>query len=84
MDGPEPLDEVESEPEYSDCSEAEDVDVGHMALAEPPPAVPSTQRVLRTGPKGLQPPRTLETTLFDRLERMYGPSIKRMLTVQYR
>lgn len=32
----------------------------------------------------LVPPRTLETTLFDRLEKMYGPSIKRMLEVQYR
>ena len=32
----------------------------------------------------LRPPRTLETTMFDRLEKMYGPSIKRMLTVQYR
>ncbi|KAH7925357.1 P-loop containing nucleoside triphosphate hydrolase protein [Leucogyrophana mollusca] len=32
----------------------------------------------------LRPPRTLETTLFDRLERMYGPDIKRMLNVQYR
>ncbi|KAJ7201078.1 P-loop containing nucleoside triphosphate hydrolase protein, partial [Mycena pura] len=40
-------------------------------------------------PKGkksakLSPPRTLETTLFDRLEKMYGTSIKRMLQVQYR
>lgn len=33
---------------------------------------------------GLRPPRSLETTLFDRLEKMYGPGIKRMLTVQYR
>ncbi|PBK66380.1 P-loop containing nucleoside triphosphate hydrolase protein [Armillaria solidipes] len=32
----------------------------------------------------LKPPRTLETTLFDRLEKMYGPNIKRMLQVQYR
>lgn len=32
----------------------------------------------------LRPPRTLETTLFDRLERMYGSKIKRMLQVQYR
>ena len=32
----------------------------------------------------LRPPRTLETTMFDRLEKMYGPSIKRMLSVQYR
>ncbi|EIW79810.1 P-loop containing nucleoside triphosphate hydrolase protein [Coniophora puteana RWD-64-598 SS2] len=33
---------------------------------------------------GLRPPRSLETTLFDRLERMYGPGIKRLLNVQYR
>ncbi|KAJ7130315.1 AAA domain-containing protein [Mycena epipterygia] len=32
----------------------------------------------------LRSPRTLETTLFDRLEKMYGSSIKRMLQVQYR
>ena len=32
----------------------------------------------------LRPPRSLETTLFDRLEKMYGPDIKRMLKVQYR
>ncbi|KAL0946071.1 hypothetical protein HGRIS_012344 [Hohenbuehelia grisea] len=32
----------------------------------------------------LFPPKTLETTLFDRLEKMCGPSIKRMLTIQYR
>ncbi|KAG1861195.1 AAA domain-containing protein [Suillus subalutaceus] len=36
------------------------------------------------GRTGLRPPRTLETTLFDRLERMYGPDIKRLLNVQYR
>lgn len=32
----------------------------------------------------LRPPKTLETTLFDRLEKMYGSSIKRMLEIQYR
>ena len=32
----------------------------------------------------LIPPRTLETTLFDRLEKMYGSSIKKMLEIQYR
>lgn len=32
----------------------------------------------------LVPPRTLETTLFDRLEKMYGASIKQMLKIQYR
>lgn len=34
--------------------------------------------------KPLKPPRTLELTLFGRLERLYGPAIKRILTVQYR
>lgn len=32
----------------------------------------------------LRPPKTLETTLFDRLEEMYGSYIKRMLEIQYR
>ena len=39
-------------------------------------------KALRHG--ALEPPRTLETTLFDRLEKMYGPGIKRLLNVQYR
>jgi DNA polymerase alpha-associated DNA helicase A len=39
---------------------------------------------LKENRKPLKPPRTLETTLFDRLEKMYGPGIKRMLNVQYR
>jgi DNA polymerase alpha-associated DNA helicase A len=34
--------------------------------------------------RGLTPPRTLELTMFERLEKMYGPGIKCMLTVQYR
>lgn len=32
----------------------------------------------------LKPPRTLETTLFDRLEILYGQGIKRVLNTQYR
>jgi hypothetical protein len=36
------------------------------------------------GKTHLRPPRTLETTLFDRLERLYGEGIKRVLKVQYR
>lgn len=45
----------------------------------------NAKKVGTTGTKsGLRPPRTLETTLFDRLEKMYGTKIKRMLTVQYR
>ena len=41
-----------------------------------------------TGPglryRGLILPRTLELTMFERLEKMYGPGIKCMLNVQYR
>lgn len=44
--------------------------------------VPPIVKTLRRGT--LMPPRTLETTLFDRLEKMYGPGIKRLLDVQYR
>lgn len=43
---------------------------------------PLMAKALRRG--ALEPPRTLETTLFDRLEKMYGPGIKRLLNVQYR
>lgn len=32
----------------------------------------------------LVPPKTLETTLFERLESMYGSDIKNMLEIQYR
>ncbi|KAJ7507151.1 AAA domain-containing protein [Mycena galericulata] len=78
--------EDSSDSENSSSSETE---------AEPPsdkPKVPQTDPVLK-GDSGsmaqkrlpvLRPPRTLETTLFDRLENMYGSSIKRMLQVQYR
>jgi len=45
-------------------------------------ANPLVVKVLRRG--ALEPPRTLETTLFNRLEKMYGPGIKRLLNVQYR
>ena len=60
---------------------------------EPAQATPSSQTSsakiadtskTRTKHTGLRPPRTLETTLFDRLEKMYGSGIKRMLKVQYR
>jgi DNA polymerase alpha-associated DNA helicase A len=46
--------------------------------------VDTSKTKAKTNCTGLKPPRTLETTLFDRLEMMYGLGIKRMLTVQYR
>ncbi|TBU50784.1 P-loop containing nucleoside triphosphate hydrolase protein [Dichomitus squalens] len=62
-------------------------DEGDCAMtADPKEPLRSTPRdPHKPGPKAvLRTPRTLETTLFERLEKMYGPGIKRMLTVQYR
>ncbi|KAG6914845.1 hypothetical protein DXG01_014977 [Tephrocybe rancida] len=61
-------------PSYSEEHELETDVPKKPATSVPPRAVRSL----------LRPPRTLETTLFDRLEDMYGNSIKRMLTIQYR
>lgn len=44
----------------------------------------TSQVSIRGGKTLLVPPKTLETTLFDRLENMYGSGVKRMLDVQYR
>ncbi|TFK91033.1 P-loop containing nucleoside triphosphate hydrolase protein [Polyporus arcularius HHB13444] len=62
-------------------------DEGDPALtADPEELLKSTPKDPRkAGSKPvLRPPHSLETTLFERLEKMYGPGIKRMLTVQYR
>ena len=77
-----PVEESASDPESSISDSSEDLQDVRDAV---------TSVSITTGIKDpkylnplLRPPRTLETTLFDRLERMYGPSIKRMLNVQYR
>ncbi|KAI9850503.1 MAG: hypothetical protein M1838_005567 [Thelocarpon superellum] len=44
----------------------------------------ATKATKANGPSEASPGLTLETTLFDRLLALHGPSIKRMLTVQYR
>ncbi|KAI0780930.1 P-loop containing nucleoside triphosphate hydrolase protein [Trametes elegans] len=62
-------------------------DEGDPGIASDPEAPSKTapKDPRKTGTQAvLRPPRTLETTLFERLEKMYGPGIKRMLTVQYR
>ncbi|KAJ7074075.1 AAA domain-containing protein [Mycena amicta] len=51
---------------------------------KPKPAKAASTTKPKTKQALLKPPRTLETTLFDRLEKMYGKSVKRMLQVQYR
>ena len=58
------------------------MDKTHTETSATEERVPSIANPLRRG--ALVPPRTLETTLFDRLEKMYGPGIKRLLNVQYR
>ena len=62
-----------------DKSLAEDESHDMTAVAKPAAAPKVNHRKIE-----LRPPRTLETTLFDRLEKMYGAGIKRMLKVQYR
>ncbi|KAF9242318.1 AAA domain-containing protein [Melanogaster broomeanus] len=71
----------DSESVRGDTEIAEDAVVPATAGAEKSTELP-VQKPRRS--IGLRPPRTLETTLFDRLERMYGPGIKRLLNVQYR
>jgi DNA polymerase alpha-associated DNA helicase A len=75
---PERLDEESSngDSENDDEDEAADTDV---ETATHSPIIKTTKRITR-----LIPPRSLEITLFDRLEKMYGSRIKRMLNVQYR
>ncbi|KAI0647054.1 P-loop containing nucleoside triphosphate hydrolase protein [Trametes meyenii] len=66
---------------------SEDEDEGDSEIAaDPEESVKATPRdPQKKGSQAiLHPPRTLETTIFERLEKMYGPGIKRMLTVQYR
>ncbi|KAI9064437.1 P-loop containing nucleoside triphosphate hydrolase protein [Trametes sanguinea] len=70
-EGSESTEEEEGDPEIAADPEES------LKAAPRDPRKPGSQAILR-------PPRTLETTLFERLEKMYGPGIKRMLTVQYR
>lgn len=74
------LPEVKEAPASPDEDDGGDSTDSDGEQEETPPAkAPAANRVLE-----LRPPHTLETTLFDRLEKMYGPGIKRMLQVQYR
>lgn len=65
-------------------------------ISESDPGSPSSDKeeygeenpiMMKTGKANtslLQPPQSLETTLFDRLQNMYGQKVKRMLDIQYR
>ncbi|KAJ6625053.1 AAA domain-containing protein [Mycena sp. CBHHK59/15] len=82
-DEPSPA-EVASSDSESSSSEAEVELTEVVDKPEPGRKKEKATQPKKTGPPVLRPPRTLETTLFDRLEKMYGSSIKRMLQVQYR
>jgi len=82
--------EEDAEAQISEGSDSEVEAEGETALAEVAPVTEKQHPKPATSAKKpkrlltLQPPRSLEVTMFDRLERMYGRRIKRMLTVQYR
>ncbi|KAI0926477.1 hypothetical protein AcV7_005407 [Taiwanofungus camphoratus] len=71
-----------SESEASDSHEENFPEGGTDVLQKP--ATDRSKKGNQVKLTGLRPPRTLETTLFERLEKMYGPSIKRLLNIQYR
>lgn len=73
--------DLESESIHGDVATAEEITV---PVVDIPENLSQASKERPSKYSGLRPPRTLETTLFDRLERMYGPSIKRLLNVQYR
>ena len=64
--------------------ERDGVEADASGSSAPDTPGPTSKMVSNLRCRGLKPPRTLELTLFERLEKMYGPGIKCMLTVQYR
>lgn len=85
-------DDVVEEPPASETDPSSDSDADEEELSEkdrevvstPAPVKEAKKKKRTPRPRSLRLPRSLETTLFDRLEKMYGPGIKRMLNVQYR
>lgn len=79
--------DTKAEPPVSGAEDGEEADSDSEESEDAPSTKPvrgkDSLAKSRTAAK-LIPPRTLETTLFDRIEDMYGTGIKRMLTVQYR
>ncbi|KAF7293044.1 AAA domain-containing protein [Mycena indigotica] len=80
---PPPPPQSGSELSESDATSAEE---GKEEAKSIKPVNSTAAQTKNKGERGplLKPPRTLEITLFDRLEKMYGKQIKRMLQVQYR
>lgn len=88
---PEPVVESTEAVDEHDSSSSSSDEEGDSAedSAKPPekptkPAGKVKSKAKKPAIRSLRPPRSLETTLFDRMEKLYGPDIKRMLNVQYR
>ncbi|KAF7800225.1 hypothetical protein EIP86_011472 [Pleurotus ostreatoroseus] len=88
---PEPVVEPENDKDNSDSSssssdeEAEtDGEAAKPTEKAKKPSIKPTPKKKKPAIRTLRPPRSLETTLFDRMEKLYGLEIKRMLNVQYR
>ncbi|KAG9046389.1 hypothetical protein FS837_004521, partial [Tulasnella sp. UAMH 9824] len=81
--GSQPSKTVEPKDEVLKSSQEEDTDGFSADEGMKDDPIPSLQSLTLRGTI-LRIPESLETTLFDRLEGMYGARIKRMLTVQYR
>lgn len=77
--GPVPVEEVE---DSSDDSDSTSSSADDASAEKPKDSVPTKES--SPFPRPLKPPKSLEVTMFERLETMYGPSVKRMLEVQYR
>lgn len=83
-DGEEPgLPDSDTDMNSDTDADQEELSENNMDVATPSQPVMITKKRPK-GQRSLQPPHSLETTLFDRLEKLYGPDIKRMLNVQYR
>jgi DNA polymerase alpha-associated DNA helicase A len=66
-----------------DC--ASDDEDSHDETELSPASTPIEGKAKKSRPLGiLYPSKSLEVTLFDRMEKMWGEEIKQMLTVQYR
>lgn len=68
----------------NDNQSSGDMDGGPTLPGKPGSVSAPKVRNKTIGTLALRPPKDLSITLFERLEKMYGTSIKKMLEVQYR
>ncbi|KIJ28163.1 hypothetical protein M422DRAFT_61944 [Sphaerobolus stellatus SS14] len=77
--------DVDSDSDASSSGYSTDPDIQDEGDSELPKVSESTSKSTAKPTRSLlRPPKSLNTTLFDRLETMYGRKVKRMLDVQYR